>query len=272
MDSYSDFTFIWNQTSTNAAQTLAAMRTFERLASANNVHIHHYHADNGRFAEPTFVNDISKKGQPISFSGVAERRIRDLQDSTRTMLIHAYRRWPKAIIVNLWSYALSNAKTSEMPPPMKRERERRLTSFHPFGCPVHVLDARMQSRHKIPKWEERTRIGINLCMSPSHAQSVTLVLNHLTGLVSPQYHVLHDDRFETVCDALIPKSKWQQLAKLQANTPQPSMASEGDGLLPDQHLHLFQHPVQQLNAILAFNITSDDIQTSEGAPETEDHT
>jgi hypothetical protein len=51
---------------------------------------------------------------------------------------------------------------SEMPPPMKRERrpllqpllglkEPRLTSFHPFGCPVCVLDARMQPRQKIPK-------------------------------------------------------------------------------------------------------------------------
>jgi hypothetical protein len=98
------------------------------------------------------------------------------------------------------------------------------------------------------------------------------VLNLLTGLVSPQYHVLHDDRFETICDALIPKSKWQQLAKLQANTPQPSKASEGDGLLPDKHLHFFQQPVQELDANLDFNLTSDDIETSEGAPETEDHT
>jgi hypothetical protein len=286
VDSYSDFTFIWNQTSTNAEQTLGAKQAFERFASANNVHIHHYHADNGRFAEPTFVNEINSKGQAISFSGVgahhqngvAERRIRDLQDSARAMLIHAYRRWPNAISVNLWPYALRNATTNEKgkKTPVaafaRVEREPKLTLFHPFGYPVYVLDARMQSRQKIPKWEERTRIGINLCMSPSHAQSVTLVLNLLTGLVSPQYHVLHDDRFETVCDALIPKSKWQQLAKLQPNTPQPSKVSEGDGLLPDQHLHFFQHPLQELDANLDLNLTSDDIQTSEGAPETEDHT
>jgi hypothetical protein len=87
VDSYSDFTVIWNQTSTNAEQALGAKQAFEGSASANNVHFHHYHADNGRFAEPTVVNDISNKGQTISFSGVgahhqngvAERRIRDLQ-------------------------------------------------------------------------------------------------------------------------------------------------------------------------------------------------
>jgi hypothetical protein len=170
-----------------------AKQAFERFASANNVQIHHYHAGNGRFADPTFVNDISNKGQTISFSGVgahhqngvAERRIRDLQDSARAMLIHAYRRWPNAINVNLWPYALRNAtdirnattnEKGEKTPVAafaKVEREPRLTSFHPFGCPVYVLDARMQSRQKIPKWEERTCIGINLCMSPSHAQSVT---------------------------------------------------------------------------------------------------
>jgi hypothetical protein len=113
------------------------------------------------------------------------------------MLIHAYRRWPNAISVNLWPYALRNAtdirnattnekgKKTPVTAFARVERESRLTSFHPFGCPVYVLDARMQSKQKIPKWEERTRIGINLCMSPSHAQLVTLVLNLSTGLVSP---------------------------------------------------------------------------------------
>jgi hypothetical protein len=129
----------------------------------------------------------------------------------------------------------------------------------------------MQSRQKVPKWEERTCIGINLFMSPSHAQSVTLVLNLLTDLVSPQYHVLHDYRFETVGDALIPKSKWQQLAKFQSNTPQASKDSEGDGFLPDQHLQSSQQPIQELHTNLDFNLTSDDIQSSEVAPEKDDN-
>jgi hypothetical protein len=130
----------------------------------------------------------------------------------------------------------------------------------------------MQSRQKIPKWEERTRVGINLCMSPSHAQSATLVLNILTGLVSPQYHVLHDDKFETVSDALIPKSKWQQLAKFQSNIPKQSKVFEGDGLQPDQQLQLFQQPSQVLDTNLGIDLNSDGIATSEGIPEAEDQT
>jgi hypothetical protein len=99
-------------------------------------------------------------------NGVAERRIRDLQDSARAMMIHAYRRWPDAINVNLWPYALRNAgdirnattnQKGKMTPLAlfaKVEREPKLNSFHSFGCPVNVLDARMQSRQKISKWEE----------------------------------------------------------------------------------------------------------------------
>ena len=266
VDAFSDFTFIWHQTSTNAEQTLAAKHAFERFSASNNVSILHYHADNGRFAEPKFVDDVKLRGQTISFSGVgahhqngtAERRIRDLQDSARATLIHAHRRWPDAISVHLWPYALrnvadirnatSNDSNKDIPLALFAgvERTPNLKDFHPFGCPVYVLDARMQSRQKLPKWEERTRVGINLCQSPSHAQSVSLVLNLLTGLVSPQFHVLHDDRFETVRDALVPKSKWQQLAGFpsphpSATTKEPpqSAASEGDDAIPAPFLKSF---------------------------------
>jgi Reverse transcriptase (RNA-dependent DNA polymerase) len=107
-------------------------------------------------------------------------------------------------------------------------------------------------------------------MSPSHAQSVTLVLNILTGLVSPQYHILHDDRFETASHALIPKSKWQQLAKFQSSVPKQNKGSEGDGLLPEPQLQIFQQPIQELDTNLDMNINSDGIKASEGVPEEED--
>ena len=37
---------------------------------------------------------------------MAERRIRELQESGRTMLIHAQRRWPSTVTTNLWPYAV----------------------------------------------------------------------------------------------------------------------------------------------------------------------
>ena len=39
-------------------------------------------------------------------NGISERRIRDVQDSGRTMLIHADHCWRKYITTNLWPYAL----------------------------------------------------------------------------------------------------------------------------------------------------------------------
>jgi hypothetical protein len=75
------------------------------------------------------------------------------------------------------------------------DTEPKLRDFHPFGSPVYVLDDTMQSRQKLSKWKEKTGVGVNFCQSPSHGQSVSLVLNFLTGL---EYHILHDDKFEIV--------------------------------------------------------------------------
>ncbi len=62
-----------------------------------------------------------------------------------------------------------------------------------------VLDSRVQSGIAgPPKWEPRSRLGIYVGHSPSHACSVALVLNPRTGYVSPQYHVGVDDLFTMV--------------------------------------------------------------------------
>ena len=60
------------------------------------------------------MNDVVAQQQTISFcgvnahfqSGVAERRIRELQDGARTSMIHAKHRWGVAMDAQLWPYAL----------------------------------------------------------------------------------------------------------------------------------------------------------------------
>ena len=76
----------------------------------------------------------------------------------------------------------------------------RLSNFHTFGCPVYILDARLQSvgGGGPPKWDPRARLGIYLGHSPSHAGSVALVMNPKTGLVYLQFHLVFDDNFEIV--------------------------------------------------------------------------
>ena len=76
----------------------------------------------------------------------------------------------------------------------------RLSHFHMFGCLVYIFDARLQSvgGGVPPKWDPRDRLGIYLGHPPSHTGSVALVMHPNTGLVSPQFHLVFDDNFETV--------------------------------------------------------------------------
>jgi hypothetical protein len=55
---------------------------------------------------------------------------------------------------------------------------------------------------KISKWDPRSRQGKFVGYSKEHASNAGLILNPTTGFISPQYHVLYDDEFQTVpgCD------------------------------------------------------------------------
>jgi hypothetical protein len=240
VDHFTNLSYVHLQTSTNALETLEAKHEFERFAQSCGVQIRHYHADNGRFAESVWKDDIQKKGQQLTFSGVgahhqngrAEKRIRDLQDLARTSLIHAHRRWPEAIDARLWPYALRHANHALNSTPFGGESKSPVEKFcgfeaaptldqhHPFGCPAYALDGKIQSGKKAPKWELRARLAINLGPSLQHAGSVGLVLSLSTGLVSPQFHVRYDDAFETLQQGAgrVP-CRWQQLAAFEKLRP-----------------------------------------------------
>ena len=218
VDHYSRFTFVFLQQTLTSEETLRAKQAFEAFARGLHVEIKHYHADNGRFADNAFLNSIKEKDQTISFcgvnahwqSGIAEKRIRDLSDMSRTQLIHAKNRWPKAIEAALWPYAIrysatvANSTINSMTKETPFERfacvkvKPKLKHFHPFGCPAYVVADKIQASKALPRWSTRARVGVYLGPSPRHARSVALILNLETGLVSPQYHVRYDDFFETV--------------------------------------------------------------------------
>jgi hypothetical protein len=68
--------------------------------------------------------------------------------------------------------------------------------WKPIGCPVYVLDSRLQGSGGIfHKWKQRSKVGINLGRSPQHARSMALVLSRETALVGPQFHVAFDSSF-----------------------------------------------------------------------------
>jgi hypothetical protein len=228
--------------------TLIAKRAFEAFAQSHGVKIKHYHCDNGRFADKSFIDHVQLKSQSLSYCGVnahfqnalAEKRIRDLQDATRTMLVHAKHRWPAAITPHLWPHALRLANDIHMNTPLSSgkapiELFSQIASatdpkhFHPFGCPVYALSDRMQGGGKGPKWEERARVSIHLGNSPVHSRNVCLVLNVETGTVSPQFHVKYDDLFETVRDLTHLNIQWQsRTGFIPASSAKPSAPPSPD--------------------------------------------
>ena len=51
-------------------ETLQAKHSFEHLSSTRDVNIKHYHADNGRFSERLFTEDVKSISQRITLCGV----------------------------------------------------------------------------------------------------------------------------------------------------------------------------------------------------------
>ena len=63
---------------------------------------------------------------------------------------------------------------------------------------------------------DRSRLGIYLGTSQEHAASVSLVLNSNTGLVSPQFYIIHDDSFTSVSNNPLMQTahKWQNITRI----------------------------------------------------------
>lgn len=234
IDHYSRYTYVHLQSRLTSEETMEAKKAFEAHARSIGVGIEHYHADNGRFADNAFLNDVKRKGQSISFcgvnahwqNGIAERMIRTLRESARTQLLHAVERWPSAVTTHLWPYALTYAAYLQNHVPNKKMKApinlftgvdvtANMKHMHAFGCPVYALDSKLQAGKHLHNWRARARMGVNLGPSPRHAKTVSLVLSLQTGLVSPQFHIQHDEFFESI-DRDMPQAKapWRTLARL----------------------------------------------------------
>ena len=87
----------------------------------------------------------------------------------------------------------------------------RLKTFHTFGCPVYTLNRSLQSGKSIPKWDPRCYVGLYLGTSPRHARSISLALNLQSRHISPQFHVKHDEFFETIDSRDQTIVKWKRV-------------------------------------------------------------
>ena len=168
--------------------------------------VHHYHDDNGRFADKSFVEDCQRQCQGLTYcganvhfqNGIAEKKICDVQEQTRTMMLHALCKWSSMLSIHLWPYGLHTTNDICNSSPCKGSKispikffsgvavRPKLKQYHCFGCPTYLLDKALQAQKSLPKWQSRARLGVYLGPSPSHSRSVSLVLNPHTRHVSPK--------------------------------------------------------------------------------------
>ena len=219
IDEASEHIFIEHQVSLGAAETLQGKDKFERTAGRQGINIKSYRCDNGVYRSQHFLQDLHLKHQTPMFSGVgahhqngvAERAIRTISTTARTILLHALIHWPQTTSLDLWPFAIDYAvyiwnrlprQPSHLSPQeiffsVKSDHSELLQS-KVWGCPAYVLDPTLQDGKKLPRWEPRAKLGQFVGRSSLHAGSVALVKNVSTGKVSSQFHVVFDSHFTTM--------------------------------------------------------------------------
>jgi hypothetical protein len=266
IDHYLRLKYVHLMTRLTSEETIEAKQAFKHFAEQHGIRILHYRCNNGRFADNAFKNSCSAKGQRLTFCGVnahfqnsiAEKAIRDLQESARKQLLHARQCWPATIHLALWPYALRSTAHLHNTLPVLEDGTSRLERFssirvgskmkhhHAFSCPVFALENDLAAGSPILHWSPRARLGVNLGSSPSQVRKVYLVLNLHTGCVSPQYHCCFVNFFEMVrhggTDVSVPLA-WQQLSGLTALMQTPSMEHHNEVPQPFQCMQFRNDPV-----------------------------
>jgi Integrase core domain. len=222
VDHFSGYIYGHLMCNTSMKQMLEAKQAYERHASSHGVDVIRYRADNGQFSNPKFLQAVESADQTITFcavgghhqNGITKKKIGDVTALARTVLQHAKRNWTEVITVSLWPFALKyaillsntlsmdengNTPLSKLTITTVDSTNLDLQNFHTFGCPCYVLDHRLQSGSiGPPKWDPRSQLRISVGFSPHHSCTVAMVLNPNTGSVSPQFHVIFDDHFQTL--------------------------------------------------------------------------
>ena len=257
VDHATNFLFNNHQINLFAETTVDSKHKCESLFDQYGVQIKQYAADNHPFRSKAWVSDCTVQQQlPTKHSGVGahhqvlvERHIQTIFNWSRANLLHFVLHWPQVARNrdDLWPFAVDYSVYMHNHLPTRDGRispvelftntlfsnYNHLTRAHVFGCPVYVLDPRLQDSKSIPKWTMRSRRGIYLGVSKLHSSTVHLVLNPETGDISPQYHCVFDDTFSTVwSDGNFDKTLWNNLVSTTDSIDKHhSLQPDRDGVL-----------------------------------------
>ena len=208
------------QSHLSSHETLKAKEEFELRCRDCGVVPQQYVSDNGSaFTSKGYTAHLQQFHQIQRFAGVgahhhngiAERSIQTIMSIARTMMLHSATHWPDMADSSLWPMAVQHAVYlyNNIPNPTTglspndiltrtRFEHNKFHDLHVWGCPVYVLDKRISDGGKLPRWKPRSHRCMFMGLSPNHASSVPLVLNPETGAITPQFHVVFDDWFETI--------------------------------------------------------------------------
>ena len=142
-------------------------------------------------------------------NGVAERSIQTVVNSARTMMLHQALMWPEQFDMRLWPFTLTHAvylwnhlhndngiAPIELYTSSKLDGTR-LRNGKVRKCPAYILDAWLQDGKILPKWDPKRRRGQYLGKLTSHASLVGIIRNLNSGYISPQFHIIYNNIFQT---------------------------------------------------------------------------
>ena len=193
------------------------------------------------FAVTTFKESVANAHQTITHSGVgghhhngsAENAIKFTVQRAQAMMVHATMQWPECHNNKLCPLALKHAAQLHKATPntilhlspeeiwnWTRSTHSTLTNDHTWGCSVYMLHLQLQDGEELSKWKLRAQRGQYVGRSPNHASSVALVRHLWTNNLSPQFHIVFDNQFQTVYSPAneIPP-EWEELFLHSHNHP-----------------------------------------------------
>ena len=176
------------------SETLITKHQFESAASQFGIKIKAFRGDNHPFSSKAFTDDIRIQGQKLTYSGVgahfqngvAERALQTVTSWARAMMMHQLIHWPAQFDAALWPFALEHAvyiwnnlpatrsglTPAELFAGIKLPSNDAISNARVWGCPVFVLDPKLQDGKKLPKWSKRALQGVYLGVSPHHSTTV----------------------------------------------------------------------------------------------------
>ena len=111
---FSNFVYAHLMHNFTLEETLLTKRAYMKVQAQAGCTAKHYHANNGSFSDKGFHQDITNKGQSITFCGVGvhhqnviiENRNKQLTLGVRTLLFYGMHHWPQMVDTMFWPFAM----------------------------------------------------------------------------------------------------------------------------------------------------------------------